>query len=113
MKFSDPHKIVKRRHITEKATTLENLKNAESNPSLRRCLNPKYVFIVDPKANKQQIKEAVEEIYREKNVKVRAVNTVNVKSKPTRRVRSRGKTHGKKSAFKKAIVTLEPKDTLE
>ena len=113
MKEQNPYQVVKRRYVTEKSTTLESLKNADSNLSVRRCNSPKYVFIVDGNANKVQIAEAVEEIYKEKNIKVKKVNTVNVKSKSTRRIRSYGKTNGSKAAFKKAIVTLEPKDSLE
>jgi len=109
----NPHKIVIRRLVTEKANVLASLKSNESNKSIARCEKPKYVFLVDPKANKKQIAQAVEEIYGDKNIKVTAVNTINVKSKPTRRLRSRGKTHGRKAARKKAIVTLEPKDSLD
>ncbi len=106
----NPYQIIKSRHITEKAIMLQELKNAQSNRSLARCESPKYVFIVDKDANKKEIALAVEEIYHEQNVKVVAVNTINVKSKPTRQLR-RG--NGKKSSFKKAIVTLEPKDSLD
>jgi large subunit ribosomal protein L23 len=108
-KNRDPYRIVKHQHVTEKATMLQNLKNAESNPSLKRCKSPKYVFIVDPKANKQEIAQALEEIYKEKNIKVVKVNTINVKQKP-RRVRGR---QGMKSGFKKAIVTLENNDSID
>lgn len=113
MKNSSPYQIIKRRYITEKAQTLQNLKTATSNRSLARCESPKYVFLVDPSANKQQIAAAVEEIYGDRNVKVTAVNTINVKAKPTRRIRSYGKTVGKKASYKKAIVTLAPQDSLE
>jgi len=105
----DPYQIIKHQHVTEKAIMLQNLKSATSNPSLARCEAPKYVFIVDPKANKQQIASALEEIYREKNIKVVSVNTINVKPK-ARRVRGR---LGKTNAFKKAIVTLETGDSLD
>lgn len=109
MAKKNPYDIIKHQHVTEKSMVLENLKDADSNPSLRRCKSPKYVFIVDRKANKQQIAEAVEQIYSDKNVKVVAVNTINVKPK-TRRVRGR---LGIKSGFKKAIVTLDEKDRLD
>lgn len=105
----DPYQIVKHQHVTEKAIVLEGLKDAKSNPCLARCESPKYVFIVDPKANKQEIKWAVEELYRDKKIKVVDVNTINVKAK-ARRVRGR---LGKKKAFKKAIVTLEKGDNLD
>ncbi len=109
MAEKNPYQIIKHQHITEKASVLQELKNAKSNPSLARCESPKYVFIVDRTANKQQIAQALEEIYREKNIKVKAVNTINVKAKP-RRVRGRS---GIKSAFKKAVVTLDKGDSLD
>jgi large subunit ribosomal protein L23 len=105
----DPYQIVKHQHITEKAQVLEGLKNAKSNLCLARCQSPKYVFIVDPLANKQEIAWAVEEIYRERNIKVVDVNTINVKGKQ-RRVRGR---LGMRKSFKKAIVTLEIGDSLD
>lgn len=110
MSYKDPHQIVKHRHITEKSLVLQELKNMESNPSLKRCHSPKYVFVVDRKANKKEIAQAVEEIYSEQNIKVVAVNTIQVKAKPTKHLRGRT---GKKPSFKKAIVTLEPKDSLD
>lgn len=105
----DPYQIVKHQHVTEKALMLEGLKNATSNASLRRCQSPKYVFVVDNLANKAEIAWAVEEIYREKNIKVVAVNTINVKPKQ-RRVRGR---LGMTKSFKKAIVTLEEGDAID
>ena len=109
MTKKDPYQIIKHRHITEKATVLQELKNSKSNPCISRCESPKYVFVVDTKATKPQIAEAIEEIYKDKQLHVVAVNTIQVKSKP-RRVRGRP---GRKSAFKKAIVTFEKGDNLE
>jgi large subunit ribosomal protein L23 len=103
------YQIVKHQYVTEKSMMLQRLKTAESNPSLKRCESPKYVFIVDPDANKHQIAQAIEEIYKNEGIKVVAVNTLNVKAKP-RRVRGRP---GFKKAFKKAIVTLRPGDNLD
>jgi large subunit ribosomal protein L23 len=108
--MKDPFSIVKERYITEKATVLESLHTAKSNKSLSRCENPKYVFIVDSKANKQEIAAAVEAIYSSQNIKVACVNTIHVKSKATNRRRGRP---GRTVAFKKAIVTLEPGDLIE
>lgn len=108
--MKNPFSVVKERYITEKTTVLESLHTATSNPSLTRCDNPKYVFIVDTNANKHDIKAAVEEIYRTQNIKVVAVNTIQCKSKAKNRRRGRP---GKSAAFKKAIVTLEPGDLLE
>lgn len=105
----DPYQIVKHLHVTEKSMVLEGLKDAKSNPSLAKCESPKYVFIVDPDANKQEIAWAVEEIYRDRKVKVVGVNTINVKAKQ-RRVRGR---LGMKKSFKKAVVTLDKGDSLD
>ena len=76
---------------------------------MARCESPKYVFVVDRTANKHEIALALEEIYKTKQVKVVAVNTINVKPK-ARRVRGR---LGKTSGFKKAIVTFEKGDELD
>jgi len=105
----NPYQVIKHLHVTEKSMVLEGLKDAKSNPSLAKCESPKYVFIVDPTANKQEIAQAVEEIYSDRNVKVVGVNTINVKAKQ-RRVRGR---LGMKKSFKKAVVTLEKGDSLD
>ena len=86
---SDPYQIILRPCITEKATELQQAFNA-------------YVFEVSPKANKLQIREAIEEIYRDKKVKVASVTTLRVKGK-FRRPRLQG---GYTKDRKKAIVTL-------
>ncbi len=103
-----PYDIIKSRYVTEKARVLGELKENKSNPSVAKCASPKYVFLVDLKANKQEIAQAVEEIYAEKNITVKAVNTIITKPKQ-RRVRGR---IGYKSAFKKAVVTLAEGDEL-
>ena len=59
----------------------------------------KVVFKVDPRANKTQIKQAVEKIF---NVKVESVNVMNVKPKKKRMGRYEGKTNRRR----KAIVKL-------
>ncbi len=110
MVAKNPYDIIKRRHVTEKAMVLQELKNAKSSRSLARCNKPKYVFLVHPDASKADIARALEEIYKEQNIKVNKVNTINVKAKPTRK--RRGKV-GFKSSFKKAIVTLDSKDDLD
>jgi large subunit ribosomal protein L23 len=109
MLSKSPYDIIKSRRITEKAGVLEQLQHNESNPCVKKCTTPKYVFLVDRKANKREIAEAIETIYAEKKIKVIAVNTINTKPK-ARRVRGRS---GWKAAFKKAIVTLETGDTIE
>lgn len=66
----------------------------------------KYVFRVSLGANKIEIKQAVQEIFK---VKVVDVRTMRVKGK-TKRV---GRSEGKTSAWKKAIVTLADGDSIE
>lgn len=61
----------------------------------------KYTFIVSKSANKTQIKNAVEEIFK---VKVENVNTMNYAGK----VKRMGRNVGRTSSYKKAIVTLTP-----
>jgi large subunit ribosomal protein L23 len=104
-----PYDIVFSKHVTEKSKVLEQLQFNSSNPSVKKCSVPKYVFIVDKRANKQEISEAIEEIYRDRKVKVISVNTINTKAK-ARRMRGR---QGMKPGFKKAIVTLEAGDKIE
>lgn len=66
----------------------------------------KYTFRVIDKANKTQVRQAVEEIF---GVRVRGVSTANVKPKPKRR----GYSSGKRRQWKKAVVTLHPEDSIE
>ena len=66
----------------------------------------KYTFRVDDRAHKTQIAHAIEEIF---DVKVAAVRTSKVRSKPKRRGLHLGKTR----AWKKAIVQLAPGDRIE
>lgn len=105
----NPYSIIKVRHVTEKAVTLEGLKDNENNPCVARFTKPKYVFLVDPSANKREIAQAIEEIYSEQKVTVEAVNTINVKGK-AKRVRGR---RGRTAGFKKAVVTLQTGDSLD
>lgn len=80
--------IIIRPLVTEQGTHFANVKNA-------------YSFQVHKKANKVQIRSAVERLY---NVKVTDVRTANVKGKPRRRGRSFGTTPD----WKKAVVVLHP-----
>ena len=63
----------------------------------------RYGFIVDRKANKIQIKAAVEQMY---NVNVADVNTVNYHGKRKHRYTKSGLLRGRMNHFKKAYVTL-------
>ena len=84
--------IIKAPVITEKASVVGQ--------------NNQYVFKVDPRANKIEIKQAIEKIFK---VKVEAVRTLNVKPKK-RRV---GRYTGLTNRSKKAIVTLAEGQTIE
>ena len=88
----DHYQIIRRPLITEKGMRA----NAESNT---------VVFQVDSRANKLQIKQAVETLFQ---VAVVKVNTLNVQGKK-RRVRFR---EGKKPDWKKAYVTLRDGDSI-
>ncbi|MCI5052130.1 MAG: 50S ribosomal protein L23 [Simkaniaceae bacterium] len=103
------YSVVKSRYLTEKSRVLQELSTSESSKSLKKCDAPKVVFKVAKDANKAEIASAVEQIYADKKVKVTSVNTINVKPKKKRMRGQRGRT----DAFKKAIVTLSPGDTIE
>lgn len=90
--MKDPRDIILRPVVTEKSMAL-----MEEN---------KYTFIVDPRANKTEIKKAVEALFK---VKVEKVNTMRVKGK-TKRVRN---IIGKEPDYKKAIVKLKKGDRIE
>ena len=89
--------IIKKPVITEKMTAISEKLN-------------KFAFIVDKRANKIQIKEAVEKLY---DVKVVAVNTMNYAGKTKSRYTKSGVVSGRTPAFKKAIVTLKEGDTID
>jgi large subunit ribosomal protein L23 len=66
----------------------------------------KYTFRVHERANKTQVRQAIEEIF---GVRVNGVRTAWVKPKPKRR----GYSAGSRRRWKKAIVTLHPEDSIE
>ena len=86
------YEVIRRPIVTEK-NTMQMAQN-------------KYTFEVAREANKQQIREAVERIFK---VRVRAVNTCMVPAKQRRRGRHIGYT----TPWKKAVVTLVPGDRIE
>lgn len=88
----DYREIIKRPIITEQTSDL--------------MAQSKYTFAVDKRANKLEIKDAVERLF---DVKVEQVNTMNVRPK-RRRV---GKYEGLKPGYKKAIVKLAEGNTIE
>ncbi|HKL95792.1 MAG TPA: 50S ribosomal protein L23 [Paludibacteraceae bacterium] len=67
-------------------------------------------FRVIPKANKLEIKQAVEALY---NVTVVSVNTSNVDGKAKSRFTKSGVINGRASAYKKAVVTLKDGDSID
>ncbi len=67
-----------------------------------------YTFVVDPRANKIEIRQAVESIF---GVRVLKVNTLNRRGKRKRNRRSF--TFGKRPDTKRAIVTLAPGERIE
>ncbi|NLW25457.1 MAG: 50S ribosomal protein L23 [Clostridia bacterium] len=77
-----------------------------SEKSVEQMEQNKYTFKVDKKANKIDIKQAVEAIFK---VKVTDVKTMNVKGKLKRLGRYQGRTPD----WKKAIVTLQEGDKIE
>jgi large subunit ribosomal protein L23 len=89
----DPQRVIKGPLITEKLTTLQDLHNI-------------FGFEVDRRANKIQIKQAVEAIW---DVKVVSVNTMTRKGKP-RRVKW---SWHKEPDWKRALVKLAPGDRIE
>ena len=89
--------ILKRPIITEKMT-----KDSEK--------SGRYGFIVDDKASKIQIKQAVEAMYK---VSVESVNTMNTAGKVSMRNTKGGVQIGKKGVCKKAIITLKKGETID
>ena len=81
------HDIIIRPVLTEKSNDGVNAK--------------RYVFMVDPRSDKTQIKAAVEQAF---DVKVESVNVINVRGKYKRQ----GRTGGYTSKGQKAYVTLDP-----
>ncbi|MGK0377179.1 50S ribosomal protein L23 [Patiriisocius sp. Uisw_017] len=83
--------------ITEKATADAELRN-------------RFAFVVSPKANKVEIKKAVEATY---DVSVIKVRTINVRPERSTRYTKTGIQTGKTNAVKKAIVQVAEGDTID
>ena len=76
--------------------------------SMEAADEKRYVFAVDPAANKIEIKKAIEEIF---GVKVEKVNTINIQGKEKR---SGSYPKGRRASWKKAMVKLtEDSKTIE
>ena len=91
--MEDAYKIIKRPLITEKSTITKEMHN-------------QLVFEVDRRANKIEIKKAVERIFK---VQVEDVRTMNYQGKRKRL----GRGEGRKRHWKKAVVTLKPGQKIE
>lgn len=84
----NPYEVILRPLITEQCMHLASKRGA-------------YTFEVSPKANKVEIREAVQRLY---SVKVDKVRTAN----HTGKARRRGKSIGRTAGWKKAVVYLKP-----
>jgi large subunit ribosomal protein L23 len=70
----------------------------------------RYAFIVDPRANKIQIKEAIEKMY---GVNITDVNTMRYVGKLKSRNTKSGIVQGRVATYKKAIITLKDGETID
>ena len=91
--MKDPRSVVRKALITEKGTVLRERRN-------------QYTFEVARDANRIEIKRAIEAIF---SVKVNEVRTMQVRGK----LKRQGRTAGRRSDWKKAIVTLMPDQKIE
>jgi len=92
----DPRDIIRRPVITEASTEMME--------------DRKYVFEVDPRANKVEVKKAIETIF---GVKVEKVNTMRVPGKMKRYGRFTGRTPEKKKAIVKLTEDSKPIEIFE
>ena len=90
--MKEPQQIIKRPLITEKSTRQKQAGN-------------QIAFVVDPQANKIEIRQAVEKLFK---VKVKAVHTLNLSGKRKQMRRF----FGWQSDWKKAIVTLKDGESI-
>jgi large subunit ribosomal protein L23 len=89
----DPYQVVIKPLITEKGTA----QNTDLN---------QYAFQVHGRANKQQIREAVQKIYEVRVLKVRTMKRLG-------KTRRTGRTLGRTASMKKAVVTLHAEDHID
>ena len=92
--MKDPYTVVKTVRVTEKGTAQSEALN-------------QYQVVVDKRANKVDVKRAMEQLFK---VKVVRVNTLNVRGKARR---ERTVQFGRTPSWKKAIVTLKEGDKIE
>jgi large subunit ribosomal protein L23 len=91
--MKDPRLVIKQALITEKGTVLREVRN-------------QYLFEVARDANRIEIKRAIESIF---SVKVRKVQTMQLPGK----LKRQGRFAGRRSDWKKAIITLMPDQKIE
>jgi large subunit ribosomal protein L23 len=91
---NEHYDLIQTASLTEKSSLLSEKHN-------------KYVFRVSPRANKIQIKKAIETLFQKK---VLSVNTCNYAGK---KKRERTQNYGRKPHWKKAIVTLKEGEKIE
>jgi large subunit ribosomal protein L23 len=91
--MKDPRLVIKQALITEKGTVLREVRN-------------QYLFEVARDANRIDIKRAIETIF---SVKVRKVQTMQLPGK----LKRQGRFAGRRSDWKKAIITLMPDQKIE
>ena len=92
--MKDPYKVIKTVLVTEKGSVLTEKHN-------------QYLFSIARDANKIDVRRAVESLF---EVSVTSVNTMNRKGK---RKRNRRWQYGKRSDWKKAVVTLREGDSID
>ncbi len=102
--MKDCHTIIRRPIVTEKSHRL--MENASGRRRKGRAPVRLYTFEAHPKANKIDIRKAVEELFK--------VKVVSVRTLPVRRKRRRVGTHqGHTRQWKKTVVRLAPGQTIE
>jgi large subunit ribosomal protein L23 len=89
----DSRRIIRRSLFTEKSTRQQDASN-------------QYVFAVDPRANKRQIADAIEQLFEVKVLQVRTQNRMG-------KIHAMGRYSGRRADWKKAIVTLAEGDSIE
>lgn len=82
----------------------------EKQTSISEKMPNRVGFRVSPKANKLEIKAAIESLY---NVTVVKINTMQYDGKRKSRYTKSGVVNGKETSFKKAIVTLKEGETID
>jgi len=94
--------VIKGLHDSEKTQHLKDLFVFRLTKGMKESVKPKYTLKVDVRANKNQIRRAVEELF--PKVKVASVNTARMNGKNKR---ARTRVAGHTSDWKKAVITLK------